>query len=127
MFGWELSGFGDDEGGGSGFWRKPGYGDFLADRDPAVRERQAGVGAPEGFEDAVAWLVPSSDERSDGETPAHWSITFAVDDADAVADRATELGGKVLLPPFDAPWVRMTVISDPQGAVFTASKFVPPT
>ena len=127
VFGWELSGFGDDEGGGSGFWRKPGYGDFLAERDPAVRERQAGIGAPEGFEDAVAWLVPSSDERSDGETPAHWSITFAVDDADAVADRATELGGKVLLPPFDAPWVRMTVISDPQGAVFTASKFVPPT
>ena len=27
--------------------------------------------------------------------------------------------------PFDAPWVRMTVIADPQGATFTASKFVP--
>src|SRR5947208_1475259 len=26
---------------------------------------------------------------------------------------------------FDAPWVRMTVITDPQGATFTASKFVP--
>jgi hypothetical protein len=31
----------------------------------------------------------------------------------------------VLAPPFDAPFVRMTVIRDPQGAVFTASKFVP--
>ena len=30
-----------------------------------------------------------------------------------------------MLPPFDAPWVRMTVITDPQGAMFTASKFVP--
>ena len=29
------------------------------------------------------------------------------------------------MPPFDAPWVRTTVISDPQGASFTASKFVP--
>jgi len=29
------------------------------------------------------------------------------------------------VPPFDAPWVRMTVIADPQGAKFTASKFVP--
>jgi len=29
------------------------------------------------------------------------------------------------VPPFDAPWVRMTVITDPQGATFTASKFVP--
>ena len=27
--------------------------------------------------------------------------------------------------PFDAPWVRMTVLTDPQGAIFTASKFVP--
>jgi hypothetical protein len=24
----------------------------------------------------------------------------------------------------DAPWVRMTVIADPQGATFTASQFV---
>ena len=31
----------------------------------------------------------------------------------------------MLVAPFDAPWVRMTVISDPQGATFTASKFVP--
>jgi hypothetical protein len=125
VFGWELGGFGAEEG-GSGLWRMPGYGDFLAERDPTLWERQADLGAPEGFADAVAWLVPSSEERSDGETPAHWSITFAVDDADAVAGRATELGGKVLVPPMDAPWVRMTVISDPQGAVFTASKFVPP-
>ena len=29
------------------------------------------------------------------------------------------------MPPFDAPWVRMTVIADPQGATFIASKFVP--
>ena len=36
-----------------------------------------------------------------------------------------ELGGKVVAPPLDAPWVRMTVIADPQGATFTASAFVP--
>ena len=30
----------------------------------------------------------------------------------------------MIVPPFDAPWVRMTVISDPQGATFIASKFV---
>ncbi len=49
----------------------------------------------------------------------------AVDDADATAERAASLGGQVLVPPLDAPWVRMTVITDPQGATFTASKFVP--
>jgi NAD-dependent dihydropyrimidine dehydrogenase PreA subunit len=43
--------------GGFTMWRRPGYGDFLAQRDPILRERQASGGAPEGFEDAVAWLV----------------------------------------------------------------------
>jgi predicted enzyme related to lactoylglutathione lyase len=33
-------------------------------------------------------------------------VTFAVDDADATAARATELGGQVIVPPFDAPWLR---------------------
>jgi predicted enzyme related to lactoylglutathione lyase len=58
------------------------------------------------------------------DVPDHWGITFAVDDADAVA-RARELGGTVVVLPVDAPWVRMTVIIDPQGATFTASRFVP--
>ena len=31
----------------------------------------------------------------------------------------------VVVPPFDAPWVRTTVITDPGGATFTANKFVP--
>jgi predicted enzyme related to lactoylglutathione lyase len=52
-------------------------------------------------------------------------VTFATDDADVTAQTATEHGGKVLVPPFDAPWVRLTVIADPQGATFIANKFVP--
>ena len=52
-------------------------------------------------------------------------MTFSVDDADVAAERAAELGGAVLAPPLDAPWVRMTVLADPEGASFVASKFVP--
>ena len=52
-------------------------------------------------------------------------MTFAVADADATAEKADELGGKVVMPPLDAPWVRMTVIADPQGATLIASQFVP--
>ena len=52
-------------------------------------------------------------------------MTFGVDDADAIAARATELGGEVVVPPFDAPWVRTAVVADPAGATFTASQFVP--
>jgi hypothetical protein len=76
-----------------------------------------------GFEDVVASLnVIGADQP---QLPAHWNVTFAVDDADAAAARAAELGGKVVVPPFDAPWVRTTVLADPQGATFIASKFSP--
>jgi uncharacterized protein len=122
VFGWEAISL--DTGGG--VWRVPGYGDFLEQRDPGLRRRMAEVGAPEGFEDAVAWLVPMTSDQVADDTPPHWSVTFSVDDADATADRAASLGGRVLVAPVDAPWVRMTVLRDPQGAVFTASKFVPP-
>ena len=43
----------------------------------------------------------------------------------AAAIARVMVGGRVVVAPFDAPWVRMTVIADPQGATFTASKFVP--
>jgi hypothetical protein len=120
LFGWETL----DLQGGVEMWRLPGYGDFLAQSDPELRKRQADSGAaPEGFADVVATLNPIGDEQPD--IPANWSVTFAVDDADATAERAAALGGRVVVAPFDAPWVRMTVISDPQGATFTASKFVP--
>lgn len=107
-------------------WRLAGYGDFLEQRDPDVRRRMAAVGAPEGFEDVVAQLVPMDSAGFADDAQPHWSVVFAVDDADAIAARAAELGGTVLVEPFDAPWVRMTIVRDPQGAVFTASKFVPP-
>jgi predicted enzyme related to lactoylglutathione lyase len=83
----------------------------------------AAMGAPPRFEEVVAAATPIPGDQPD--TPAHWGVTFAVDDADAIAAKATELGGRVVVPPLDGPWVRMTVITDPQGATFTASKFVP--
>ncbi len=125
VFGWQTLAIG---GGGQG-WALPGYGDYLERYHPDLRKRMAEAGAPEGFEDLVASINPIADDRPD--TPAHWSVTFATDDADATAAKATELGGKVVVPPFDAPWstgtytIRLTVLSDPQGATFSASKFTP--
>jgi predicted enzyme related to lactoylglutathione lyase len=119
VFGWETS----DMGAGMRAWRLPGYGDFLERLDPGLRERMAGAGAPAGFEDAVATLNPITEEQ--GDVPPHWSVTFAVDDPDTVAATTADLGGHVVVAPIDAPWVRMTVVSDPQGATFAASKFVP--
>ena len=116
VFGWELL----ELDGGFSAWALAGYGDFLEQRNPGMRARMEELGGPERFEDVVA----SAAQVEADESP-HWAVTLAVDDADAVAARATELGGRVLVPPFDAPWVRMTVIADPAGATFTASRFVP--
>jgi predicted enzyme related to lactoylglutathione lyase len=109
--------------GGAEMWTLPGYGDHLEQGNPDLRKHMAEAGAPAGFEDVVASITPISDDQPD--VPAHWNVTFAVDDADAAAATAAELGGRVIVPPFDAPWVRMTVVADPAGATFIASKFVP--
>jgi uncharacterized protein len=119
VFGWQTL----DVGGGAEMWTLPGYGDYLERDNPDLRKQMAEAGAPEGYEDVVASINPIPDDQPD--TPPHWSVTFAVDDADATAAKATDLGGKVIVPPFDAPWVRTTVLADPQGATFIASKFVP--
>ncbi|MGH9026496.1 MAG: VOC family protein [Acidimicrobiia bacterium] len=121
VFGWEIKTY---EMGDSSFsmFLLAGYGDSLSARDPELRERQDG--APERFEDVVAWLIPMTDDQP-ADVPANWGVTFAVDDADAAVDRAQSLGATVLVPPFDAPPVRMSVLTDPQGATFTASQFKP--
>jgi predicted enzyme related to lactoylglutathione lyase len=54
--------------------------------------------------------------------PNHWHVYFAVGDADAAAARISELGGKVLVPPFDIPVGRIAMARDPQGALFSIIK-----
>jgi uncharacterized protein len=124
VFGWEADAV--DLGFAEGtMWRAPGYGDFLESSEPDLRRRQESQGAPRGFEDAIAWMLPMTDDEFPEDAAPHWSITFAVDDTDAIADRAAELGGEVMVAPFDAPPVRIAVISDPQGAVFSVNRFEP--
>lgn len=118
LFGWRLLELGA---GAGSTWCLPGYGDFLERGDPGLRERLRQLGGPEGFEEVVAAATPPTAD----DQPAHWSVTFTVDDADAIAEKAAQLGGRVIVPPFAAPWVRTTVIADPQGATFIASQFVP--
>jgi predicted enzyme related to lactoylglutathione lyase len=119
VFGWETL----DLDGGAVMWALPGYGDHLEESTPGLRKGMEEMGAPSGFADVVAGINSIPADQPD--TPAHWGLTFAVDDADEIAAKADELGGKVIMAPFDAPWVRMAVIADPQGATFVASKFVP--
>jgi uncharacterized protein len=125
VFGWQTGSIGA----GSHGWTLPGYGDWLEqEHHPDIRKQMEEAGAPQGFEDVVAAIVPMTDDQPD--TPAHWGVTFATDDTDATAEKAAELGGTVIVSPFDAPWstsgytIRVTVLADPQGATFSASRFI---
>jgi uncharacterized protein len=116
LFGWSVEDLGF-----ATMIRRPGYGDHLeATVDPDIRNRQAGVLAPPGFEDAIAWVAP----LAPGESP-YWHVTFAVADRDASATAAQRLGAEVLSLE-DTQWTRTALIRDPQGALFTASQFTPP-
>jgi len=109
VFGWEPLELGE----GVRLLRVPGYGDRLAELDPALRERHAQPGIPPGFSDAVAWLVP-------GET-ARWSVTFAADDVDGASAACAELGGEVVVAPYDAQGARVATLRDVAGAEFSVS------
>jgi predicted enzyme related to lactoylglutathione lyase len=61
-----------------------------------------------------------------GPVPPNWGIYFAVDDCDARAKKATELGAKTIVAPQDIPGTgRFSILADPQGAVFAIIKLVP--
>lgn len=76
---------------------------------------------PPGFEDAVAWMALEQQGH-----PEHWQVSFAVDDRDAAAASAENLGATVLSSE-DEVWTRTATVRDPQGAVFVLSQFTPPT
>ena len=77
LFGWEADpvDFGGGDTDGDAFmWRLPGYGDFLAIRDPDIKRRHAEPWVPPGFSDAIGWMTAGRRMRS-----SRWSVTFSVE------------------------------------------------
>lgn len=75
-------------------------------------------------EERVAGIMSVKCET--GEVPPHWGIYITVDDVDATARKAEELGGKILMPPTDIPKVgRFSVLADPQGITFSVITYLP--
>jgi uncharacterized protein len=107
LFGWRTETFamGDDE---VTLWRLPGY--------------EGGEPTQPVPRDVVAVMSPMSGDQFPDDVPAHWSVDFWVEDADATAAKAAELGGRVVAGPFDTPAFKSAVLADPQGAVFSVSK-----
>jgi len=80
----------------------PQYGGYSMAQD-------AGVG--------VAGIGPKMDPNA----PTAWSLYIGTDDADALAQRVTENGGKVVMAPFAVgDQGRMAVFQDPAGAFISA-------
>jgi predicted enzyme related to lactoylglutathione lyase len=116
-FGWQV-----DDLGFALMVRRPGYGDHLeATADPGIRTRQSGLDAPPGFEDAIAWIASTAPDE-----PPNWHVSFTVADRDRTIVDAKRLGAQVISQ-IETKWTREALIRDPQGAVFTASQFTPPT
>lgn len=58
-----------------------------------------------------------------GPIPPNWLVYFAVDNCDAMVQKATELGGTVMKPAEDIPGIgRFAILTDPQNAVFAIIK-----
>lgn len=68
---------------------------------------------------SVAAIAPMPQQQRDAGAPPAWQSYVSVQDADASAERAKELGGAVHAAPFDVMEAgRMAIIQDPQGAYF---------
>ena len=68
--------------------------------------------------DVGALYSMRKEERATG-VPPHWNSYVSVESADRAAARAKELGGTVILEPFDVMEAgRMAFIQDPTGAIF---------
>lgn len=93
-----------------GIWRVPGHGEFLAARDPGLRERQDAAQAPDGCADAVAILNP---EATDARAVSR-NVTFA--DADADAASAMSPGATVVTPLFDTDSTGMGTVKTRRAA-----------
>jgi hypothetical protein len=84
---------------------------------------EQGPGGPNTYtewkigERSLGGMMPKTPEMP-AEMPPNWGVYFAVDDADASAAKAQELGGSLFMGPMDIEPGRMAVLADPIGAVF---------
>jgi len=71
-------------------------------------------------EDFIGGIPPA---HNDPKTPPHWLVYFLCDDVAGASAKATQLGGKVLMPPQVMEGVgTWSIVADPQGAVFALFK-----
>jgi uncharacterized protein len=90
-------------------WDTDAVGDSDEFRYTTMRD-PSGEGELAGIMDASAFLP-------DG-VPAHWSIYWAVDNADATVAKVKALGGSIVADAVDTPYGRLATVADPASAQF---------
>jgi hypothetical protein len=93
VFHWDTTSVGDSDEFRYTTMRDPGGGEDLA-----------------GIMDASAFLPEG--------VPAHWSVYWQVDEADAALAKVKALGGTVVMDAEDTPYGRLATVTDQAGAVF---------
>jgi uncharacterized protein len=68
-------------------------------------------------EDALAGIADAEAFLPEG-VPAHWSVYFGVENADAALAKIVALGGAALFGPEDTEFGRIAQVADPTGAMF---------
>jgi uncharacterized protein len=68
-------------------------------------------------EDALAGIADAASFLPEG-VPAHWSVYFGVENADAALAKIVALGGAALFGPEDTEFGRIAQVADPTGAMF---------
>lgn len=67
----------------------------------------------------VGGIMQMDEEHWPDTIPPHWMPYFAVNDVREAVRVAAESGGTVGVPPFDSPYGIISVLTDPDGAVFS--------
>jgi hypothetical protein len=71
--------------------------------------------------DVVAVMMPMTEDYSASSPHAHWGVAFWVTDTDSTVGKATKIGGKIIVQPYDIPGFRQAILADPQGATVTVA------
>ena len=75
---------------------------------------RVGIRVGEQMNGGMAKLPESAGEQ----VPPHWLPYFAIDDAEAAAEKVKGAGGEVVAGPIEVPTGKFLVCGDPQGAMF---------
>jgi len=67
----------------------------------------------------VGAMYQMAEKRKEAGILPHWNSYVAVANVDETATKASSLGGKVLMPPFEGDGNRMANLEDPTGAKFS--------